>query len=78
MNFLKTFLPTIMQAFGMELKNKDKNNVGADDRGGDLLLAGSQVMTVLLNSGPNGNAYYKAVQALHDAAGLILQERPPV
>lgn len=72
--FWLQMLPFACMIVGAEFKSKDTNNVGKDDRTGDIIIAaGTAVSAALAN---NDNAFYRAVQALRDAADAILQARP--
>ncbi len=72
-SFWLSMLPFAANIVGMELKNRDANATGKDDRTGDLCIAFGNAFAAAQSS--SENAYYKSVQAVRAACDQILSER---
>lgn len=78
-NSLILFIPGILQQVGMSLKNKDDNNTGFDDAGGNVVIALGPVVPAFLTG--NQTLIKKVLWGVYNTIGGYLGTpyvEPPV
>jgi hypothetical protein len=69
-NSLILFIPGILQQVGMSLKNKDDNNTGFDDAGGNVIIALGPVVPAFLTG--NQTLIKKVLWGVYNTIGGYL------